>query len=308
MIDLSPVLPEKVTVYYPGRRCQGNASDTAPLWYHVDSKLSDVAFTDPNTSEDYKGVATAILIIHDACQALFDPSDPLGEPDNVTALDDLTDQIAQDFYDFRSFSGDLVYQGINAIQPTALWDYIEFMYDVDEPDNDDETIIATEERKRPRVSTRLLTEPWNGEVQEMQHMDPSVSTCTDLSNSGRPVEVVPCITYYEGTMSCTGGGAKAHTTINTTNGFITSVIIDNAGSFTTTPLVAISGDGTGAKFTAHLTGGALSSVTIDNAGHDYTLAMISFNGGGSKLQATRRLLCLEDGRLTSRFLSYDTIG
>jgi hypothetical protein len=305
-LDMSPVLPEKVTVYYPGRRCKGNVDDVVPLWHSVDSPLSDIQFTDPNVdaATKFKGVPSSVLIIHDSCQALMDQG---GSVTNGAGLDELTDQIAQDFYDFRSFSADLTYIGMYAVVPTALFDYIEFIYDADEPDNDDyDRIEAIEDRLRPNCITRILSEPWNGEVQEMQHMDPAISQCTDKNNNDVPVEVVPCIIYYSGDTTCTGGGAKADATVS--GGAITSVTVTKAGTYTSTPKVAVSGDGTGAKLTATLGSGGVTSVAVDDGGQDYTYAIISFNGGGTHLQLTRMKLCLEDGRLVSTFISYDTVG
>ena len=103
--DMSPVLPETVTVYFPGRRCFGTADIAIPPWWKGSWGIADIQFSDPlMVGSTFTGVPASQLIIHDTCQALIGGVG--ADPDNGPALTNLIKQIAQDFYDFRSFSGD----------------------------------------------------------------------------------------------------------------------------------------------------------------------------------------------------------
>src|SRR3954464_8662254 len=95
--DMSPIFPERVIVYYPTRRCKGEGDRELPAWGDISWEIEDVQFTDAEMTETtFKGMPETALIIHDACQAIWDG----GGVGNKSKLDDLTSQIAQDFYDF----------------------------------------------------------------------------------------------------------------------------------------------------------------------------------------------------------------
>jgi hypothetical protein len=284
--DLSPLLPAQLNVYFRGRRCSGNPSDTTPTWYTSSVSLSNITFTDTAISPIPLGVSGATAIVHDAAVALYAAGG--STPTNKTALDNLAKQIAQDFYDYRSESFDLVYNGIVNPLPNGLIDVAEFYYGTDDQ------------------WTRVQSVAWSGEPEEYQHQDPAVSGCMDANNAGNPVAKVPCVEYIGDPVTCTGGGGKATATIS--NGKITGIAVTAGGTYTSTPTVAISGDGSGATASATVSGGAVSSVVIENQGSGYSSAIVSFSGGGSKLQMTRYKLCLEDGRLVTYFIQYESIG
>lgn len=284
--DLSPLLPAQLNVYFRGRRCSGNPSDTTPAWYTSTVSLSSITFTDTGVSPKPLGVSGTTAIVHDAAVALYTAGG--STPTNKTALDNLAKQIAQNFYDYRSQSFDLVYNGIVNPLPNGLIDVAEFCYTAEDQ------------------WTRVQSAAWSGDPEEYQHQDPSVSGCTDANNSGNPVAKVPCLEYISDPITCTGGGAKATATIS--NGKITAISVTSGGTYTSTPAVAISGDGTGATATATVSGGAVTSVAVGNQGSGYSTAIVSFSGGGSKLQMTRYRLCLEDGRLAMYFVQYESVG
>lgn len=70
--------------------------------------------------------------------------------------------------------------------------------------------------------------------------------------------------------SAPGKDAALSTTI--TDGSVTAITIDTAGTEYTEATVLIVGDGTGAKATATIAGGAVTAITIDTNGADYTWA------------------------------------
>ncbi len=154
--------------------------------------------------------------------------------------------------------------------------------------------------------TRVQSQPWTGEPQELNHYDPDTKDCDDAHNSGTPISPVPCVYIYDAGV-CEGGGATAHATI--VAGVITAITVDSGGTYTGTPTVVItSPDGTGATATATVGGGAVTSVAVGAGGTGYKSAIISFKGGGSGLQKAQYLLCIEDGRLVQRFVAYVTVG
>jgi hypothetical protein len=285
MASESPLLPAQVTVYFLGRRCTGNPANVVPIWYASTVTLAAVAGAGGRVPAGATGVPGTTKLVHDTAVALYNAGGVA--PTNQAALDALALRIARDFYAWRGVSFDLVYNGVVAPKPSGLADVLEFTY-----------LHADQ-------STRARSQPWGAEPEEMQHMDPAVAACTDLANAPDPVEHVPCLQYYGPPESCSGGGARATATV--AGGQITSIAVTAGGTYTGTPVVAISGDGTGATATATVAGGAVTSVAVTAGGTGYTAAVISFRGGGTSLQRTRYLLCLRDGRLASRFVSYDTI-
>lgn len=284
--DLSPVLPAKIQVIYPVRRCAGVPSDNYPIWYVSSVNLSDITFTDTFITPKPIGTTGTTKTFRDSATALY--STTAGPASNKTALDALAKQIATDFADFRSQSFDIVYNGVAAVPPNALVDLLTVEYGVDD------------------LKTRIQSQPLNGEPEEYQHFDPATASCTDANNSGKPIDPIPCHYVYGPPESCTGGGGAA--TGNIVSGGITSYTVTAGGTFTGTPTVAIYGDGVGATGTAVLTGTALTSITPGAPGTGYTFAIVSLHGGGSKLERCRYLICLRDGRLEQTFYSWDTIG
>jgi len=285
--DLSPILPQKCVTVFRGRRCSGAPSDSVAAFYKVTVTIGhEIGTTDPDIEPEPPGTAGSTHIFHDTCLALFTVGNPT--PTNSNALNNVAAQLGQDFIDYRSESFDIVLNGICAMGECGLYDVIEWRYD-----GQDQT-------------TRVQSQPLGGEPEEFQHQDGAISGCTDLSNSGNPVGKNPCVEVYAPPESCSGGGAKATATI--TSNHIASIAVTAGGTYTSTPTVAISGDGTGATATATVAGGAVTAVAVTAGGSGYSSAIVSFNGGGGSLQRTRYVVCIEDGRLVRRFISYDTIS
>ncbi len=158
--NLSPVLTDKVSVIFPARHCSGLCSDL-PHFYWTDAhistvNLSDVTLTDPEIVEQPLGTIDTTWTVRDTCQALYTTA--AGSPSNLTQLNQLAAQIAQDYYDWRSVNFDVVYNGVAPVDPCALIDLIEFRYD------------------KTDSTTRVQSAPWTGEPTEYQHMDPGVSS------------------------------------------------------------------------------------------------------------------------------------
>jgi hypothetical protein len=290
--DLSPVLPETIAVVFQWRRCTGVPSDVRPVEpvYISEVDLADITFTDPDVSPQPLGVPGSIHTVRDTAVALFTVG--VADPTNKTTLDTLAYQIAQDFYDWRANSFDITYNGIAAVEPSGTVDLIEFCYHQED------------------CYTRIQSQPWGGEPEEFQHLDPAAANCDDSHNSSKPTDKIPYFEVFGKPESCTGGGATATCTV--VMGQVTAVAVTAGGTYTGVPTVAFSqhpGDGRGATATATVAGGAVTVVTITNGGSGYDDAhppLVSFNGGGSKLQRTVWWLGLEDGRLATYFSHYFT--
>src|SRR3954453_3631710 len=120
--DLSPVLPEKFLGLFRTRLCSGDL-DTVPLSpFKVALNLSDLDLSEP-VNPMPTGVKSSVQVFRDEAVALY--SNPTSDPNNITALKSLVNQLAEDFFLFRGYSLDYVYLGMVAIEPTALFDYLE---------------------------------------------------------------------------------------------------------------------------------------------------------------------------------------
>jgi hypothetical protein len=218
------------------------------------------------------GGVTAVAVTAPGTGYTSPPTVVLTDPSNKTALDALAKQISQDFYDFRSWSLDIVYNGIAAVEPNALYDCVEFRYDAVD------------------CWTRVTSQPWNGEPQEYQHFDPETADCSDANNFNQPTEKVPYIEVFGGPESCTGGRAlavavvtgDAVTAVNMLTGVIGIGITSGGTGYTSVPTVAITGGGGfGATATVTISGGMIATITITNPGTGYTSApSIGLTGGG----------------------------
>ena len=138
------------------------------------------------------------------------PCRPAGgcDPDNKQALDDLTQQFAQDFIAWFNCQFDYVFDGIVNVQPNGFFDYIEFDYTGD---------IAL---------TRIYSHEWNGWPIELGHEDPN---CPSSPSGG-------ILTYGRTTTDVPAGGtgmvqllkSDKHTPIGN------PVQVDNTGGFWST--------------------------------------------------------------------------
>jgi hypothetical protein len=270
-----------------GRRCSGVPSDSVPAFYTSSVNLSSITLTDPDATQPL-GVTGTSQVVRDTIVSLFSAGGTTAT--NKTAVDALCKQLFQDFADWRSNSFDICYNGVIALVPNGLIDVIEWRYDAE------------------NQVTRITSQPWNGEPEEFQHMDPSVAGCTDASNSGNPVGKVPYVSFIGGPESCTGGKATATCTV--VSGAVSTVTVTAGGTYTGTPTVAFSqrpGDGKNATATATVAGGAVTTVAVNTGGTGYSAAnppIVSFHGGGASLERVEYLLALEDGRLWPYFVRY----
>ena len=144
-----------VVLVFAGKRCAGQPSDSFPNFYTKESsKFDDGSIT---------------LAFRDTACALYDVG--TSTPTNQAALDDLTQQFAHDFFQWLCFTGDQSFDGIAAITPTGLYDYIYFDYYVDET-----------------CKTRVATPPLLDYSRELGHFDPAESDCT--------LTATPCMFVY----------------------------------------------------------------------------------------------------------------
>jgi hypothetical protein len=299
--DLSPILPAAVRVVFRTRRCSGGVTDAVPDDYTKTIQLSDVSLTRSDLPTGLTGTPGTTHTVRSEAIALFNVGGT--DPTNKTALDAIAMRIAQDFYDWRSVSFDRVYNGIVVSKPSGLIDTIEWSYEA--TGHDDTADFGDPVSFVGGCTTRITSAPWNGEPEELSHLDPAQGQCTEANNGGVPVTVTPCLEYLGPPASCGGGGGKATATI--ADGQITGFTVTAGGAYTGTPTVRISGDGSGATGTATISDGQLVGITPGEPGAGYTYAVVSLDGGGSKLQMTRYRYCFEAGRIVSRFVSVDTV-
>jgi hypothetical protein len=270
--DESPLFPATTTTVFRSRRCSGLPNDVIPAFYVKTTPLSSVTLTNPDTPDDLTGVVGASQVFMDTAVALFAPGG--GAPTNQVTLDALAKQIATAFYDWRSWSQDTVFNGIAAIEPTALWDCIEFRYDAVDS------------------FTRVQSQPFNGETQELQHFDPATADCSDANNPTNclPTAKTPYIEIYGAPSNCNGGTATAVavvvdgavTQVNLTSN-VTGISVTAVGSgYTSSPVVTLSGGGgCGAIANVLTSAGAVSGITVVNGGSGYTAApTVTLTGGG----------------------------
>lgn len=144
---LSANLPNQVQVRFPTKICPlplCDAPNPPPYWYIKTINIEDVGFP------DYEG-AIGYYVAHDSAIAMYDGTG--SNPTNQTDIDAIAKQIATDFYKWRSFRFDRVYNGVIAPEMDALIDTME--------------VVITEND----AHTRLTTAPFNGEPEEFSHYD-----------------------------------------------------------------------------------------------------------------------------------------
>src|SRR6185437_8808665 len=106
-------------------------------------------------------------------------------PTNRTPLDNLAQQIADDYMNWRTRAFDRVYNGIIAPDMCGLIDEVEWRYDAiplsDGPDFgcEDEPLVTG-------VTTRMRSGAWNETPNQLHHLDPAQAECTDANNAGAP--------------------------------------------------------------------------------------------------------------------------
>jgi hypothetical protein len=120
MTGLSSIVPQKIAVAFPSRRCAGRPHEQPPQWYLSTVSLADAGFPDLAGSP-------GTLVLRNEAQALY--STPGGPPTNQGNLDALALQMAKDFCSWRSVSFDRVYNGICAPAMNGLLDEVEWRYD-----------------------------------------------------------------------------------------------------------------------------------------------------------------------------------
>jgi hypothetical protein len=146
LTDLPAVLPDAVRVVF-------RSGDSATADRYVKSidfgslNLSDL----PNTLPRHEGTKT----FHDTATATFSG----GSATNQTALDDLTEQVARDYYRWAAYGLiDVKYRGVVPWDPDGAHDCVEWTYLPGE------------------VSTRIIRPPWNDLTQELRHVEMPVAS------------------------------------------------------------------------------------------------------------------------------------
>ncbi len=186
----SPSLPTNVQVRYQVRRCIGPLTDTTlPTWWLSTVPLSSLTLPIPAVDQG-NPVGRGTLVLKDTALAMFSVGSMA--PSNQITLNALTQQIAQDYVNFRSMEFDQTYNGILAITPSgnAILDLIEWS-------------MTTSQ-----VQTRIFTSPWNSTAEEFQHNDPANINCQASGNMGIPVSQAPCVAAYGPLAFCASGGLR----------------------------------------------------------------------------------------------------
>lgn len=173
----SSILPSQIAVRFPGRRCNGNVSQTVPTYYTKFILLSTIN----SVFSGFFGTKW----FHETALALFNVG--VGSPTNQTALDSLALQIATDYINWLLTSFDITFSQIAEPTPNGLFDAIEWTY-------------------RPgECTTRVFTAPYNGEPEEIMHHDPANAACVD--GGGIIVAKTPCFEAYGPPAACSGSNA-----------------------------------------------------------------------------------------------------
>jgi len=178
-IDQSPVVPSKVVVRFPGRRCSGAVSGTVPDYYVKTITTSAAGVT----AAGFPSTKT----FHEYALALFTVGG--GTPTNQTALDALALRTTKDYYNWLGRSFDRLYSGVLNVDPVGYYEAVAIDYTLDE-------------KGEPAVTTRISTSAYNDKPEELMHHDPANSACTDANNGGVPVGGEPCVLYYGPPASC----------------------------------------------------------------------------------------------------------
>lgn len=159
--DQAAVLPGTVQVRFRPYPCGELAWDDLPTTFTLTTKLADVGSgSDPDNESGGDNGGNSPLgpgseathSIRDTCHAIFTAAG--GEPNNLAALQALTDQIGLDFWRWRSVAFDRVYNGVVTPTPDGLIDTLTWTYRADD------------------CSTRVCSAPIGGEVGVMEHSDP----------------------------------------------------------------------------------------------------------------------------------------
>lgn len=152
--------PESVKVRFRTKICPHPICDAPkppPKYYVKEVKIEDVASTQ---FVGYPGY----YVVHDSAIATYDGTSD--DPTNQEEIDDLAKQIATDFYNWRSFRFDYVYNGVIVPPTNALVDTAEI-------------VITANDAK-----TRITSAPFNGEPEELSHY-------ADACDYETPVVYVP---------------------------------------------------------------------------------------------------------------------
>lgn len=152
----SPVLPSGVSVRFPTRRCNGHPSDTVPSYYISKTYIDSLNIPTIGASSNFGSQGNKWF--HERAVALFNVSSVL--PNNQATLDNLTKQIAIDFYSWNSTHFDEAFPQIIAPSACALTDTLEFTY------------------SKGIASTRRFSSPYNESPEETMHHDPQITGCS----------------------------------------------------------------------------------------------------------------------------------
>jgi hypothetical protein len=149
-----PVFPQTILVRWLGRRCAGNPGDTYPQIFTTKSTVS------------FPGAYIGTCEFSDVGPALFAPN--ATSPTNLSTLQALSDQIANDTFAWYQKSLDEVFVGVIAPLQSPIIDMLEIDYNTN------------------KCESRIFTYPQNFSVQPLGHYLPSPdSVCmdTDLAHT-----------------------------------------------------------------------------------------------------------------------------
>jgi hypothetical protein len=170
----------KLSIYYLSKQCSGQPSNVIPSGYlstqSIPNGPTSSAMPPTIQTETFKDTA---LAYYDVTTSTFT---------NKTVLDNLTMQVATDFFAWRSQSFDICFDGVVPIAPNALiYDSI-FSYSLGE------------------CKTRVIAYPLNFDIQELGHYD-YADDCLNSTDTGMPnFDGSPYIEMYAPPGGCTSTG------------------------------------------------------------------------------------------------------
>ena len=158
MRDRTPALPAAIELYAKPWPCSPVTYDKIPKEYYVTSRLADSNIQDADASNVAEH-GSGTVGFFDTFHAVYLTAG-MGAPSNKVKLQNLSDQLAKDFWGWRLVAFDTVYNGIIA------------------PDLDGHTDEATWTYTADRCETRVKTAPWDDFPESFNHSDP-IGDCLD---------------------------------------------------------------------------------------------------------------------------------
>lgn len=165
LLDSSTLVPKSVSVRFAGRLCASDVTTEFPEFYVKEVLIAD-AFSGTSSTPTPTPTSTptsttqagfpATQLYYDDCPALFNDN---GDPTNKSTIDDLSLQIAKDFYAWQLSPFDRVYSGVVPAEPNGLIDEIIINYGI------------------RGCSTRIKSSDYTDEPEQLCHHDPASADC-----------------------------------------------------------------------------------------------------------------------------------